>query len=290
MSQEALIFEVGTSGFSRYVVENSHKLPVLVEFMAVWSEPCILLADVVHDLAQEFAGQFVFAKVDIDEQQDLREQFNIQNVPTLLVFKDGEVVLTQEGQLQEAELRVLLKGVGVYRVSDELREQARDKHMAGDTPAAILLLTQAIQQDPGNTRVAMDMVQIFIDTGELEQAKGLFNKLPDSDKDSGMGKSLIGQLTFADLAAATEGIERLNEQLQQDKHNHDARFDLAMCLVHQHDYDGAMDQLFTILQAAPDYKDGAAREMIVTITNMLTPNDPEQAKVYRRRLSNLLSE
>ena len=290
MSQEALIFEVGTSGFSRYVVENSHKLPVLVEFMAVWSEPCILLADVVHDLAQEFAGQFVFAKVDIDEQQSLREQFNIQNDPPLLVFKDGEVVLTQEGQLQEAELRVLLKGVGVYRVSDELREQARDKHMAGDTPAAILLLTQAIQQDPGNTRVAMDMVQIFIDTGELEQAKGLFNKLPDSDKDSGMGKSLIGQLTFADLAAATEGIERLNEQLQQDEHNHDARFDLAMCLVHQHDYDGAMDQLFTILQAAPDYKDGAAREMIVTITNMLTPNDPEQAKVYRRRRANLLRE
>jgi len=290
MSQEALIFEVGSSGFSRYVVENSHKLPVLVEFMAVWSEPCTLLADVVHDLAQEFAGQFVFAKVDIDEQQDLREQFNIQNVPSLLVFKDGEVVLTQEGQLQKDELRVLLKGVGVYRVSDELREQARDKHMAGDTPAAILLLTQAIQQDPGNTRVAMDMVQIFIDTGELEQARGLFNKLPDSDKDGSMGKSLIGQLTFADLAAATEGIERLGEQLHQDEHNYDARFDLAMCLVHQHDYNGAMDQLFTILQAAPDYKDGAAREMIITITNMLTPNDPEQAKVYRRRLSNLLSE
>ena len=46
----------------------------------------------------------------------------------------------------------------------------------------ILLLTQAIQQDPANTRIAMDMLQIFIDTGRLDQAKPLLNKLPDREK------------------------------------------------------------------------------------------------------------
>ena len=71
MHEEALIFEVGESGFDRYVIDNSHKAPVLVEFMGVWSEPCIVMADVLADLAKEFAGQFVFAKVDIDEQLDM---------------------------------------------------------------------------------------------------------------------------------------------------------------------------------------------------------------------------
>ncbi|MEA1890981.1 MAG: tetratricopeptide repeat protein [Pseudomonadota bacterium] len=290
MNQEVFILEVGEQGFPRYVIENSHKLPVLVEFLGVWSEPCMIMADVLHDLAHEFAGQFVFAKVDIDEQQGLREQYKIENIPTLLVFQDGEVTFTQAGQMHEEELRVVLKGIGVFRASDELRSQAREKHMAGDTPGAILLLTQAIQEDPGNTRVAMDMVQIFIDTSQLDQARGLFNKLPERDRESEMGKSLTGQLTFADLAASTSGIEELTARLAEDDGNHAARFDMAVCLVSQHDYDGAMEQLFTVLEQEPDFKQGAAREMIITITNMLAPNEHQQAADYRRRLANLLNE
>lgn len=285
MSKEALVFEVGESGFDRYVIENSHKLPVLVEFMGVWSEPCVVMADMIHDLAREFAERFVFAKVDIDEQPGLREQYNIQNVPTLLVIKEGAVIFTQEGQLKEEELRVLLKGLGVFHISDELREQAREKHMAGETPEAIMLMTQAIQQDPGNTRVAMDMVQIFIDIGELEQARGLFNRLPDVDKESQLGKSLIGQLKFKDLAARTEGMDALNHRLAQNANDHDARFDLVVCLVAVNDYEAAMDHLFTILAAEPEYREGAAKEMIISLINTLAPNDPPLAASYRQRLA-----
>lgn len=289
MSEEALVFEVSESGFSRYVLDNSHKLPVLVEFMGVWSGPCVAMADVLAGLAQEFAGQFVFAKVDIDEQPGLSKQYNVENVPSLLVFQNGELSFSEQGLITEDELRVLLRGLDVFNEADALREEARSKHMAGDTGEAIVLLTKAIQQEPGNTRVAMDMVQIFIDISELEQAQGLFNKLPDGDKDSSMGKSLIGQLTFADLAAKTVGIEALSERLAKDANDHAARFDLSLCLVAGHDYDGAMAQLFSLLEMKPDYQDGAAKEMIVTITNMLSPNNPEQANTYRQRLSSLLN-
>ena len=192
MSKQALVFEVGESGFDRYVIENSHKAPVLVMFMGVWSEHCVAMSDVLTSLAKEFAEQFVFAKVDIDEQQGLAERYAIKNVPTLLVFKGGNVEFTQEGQMQEEELRVLLKGLGIFNEADELRQQAREKHMSGETPEAIMLLTQAIQKDPSNARVAMDMVQIFLDVGELEQAKGLFNRLPETARESDAGKSLAG--------------------------------------------------------------------------------------------------
>ena len=285
----ALVFEVSETGFDRYVLENSHKVPVLVEFMGVWSKPCVVMADTIHDLAQEFAEQFVFAKVDIDEQQGLGDRFNIQNVPTLLVFQKGEVTFTQEGQLQADELRVLLEGLGVFRESDALREQAREKHLEGDTHGAIMLLTKAIKKDPSNTRIAMDMVQVFIDIGETAQAQGLFNKLPDKDKNSDMGKSLLGQLSFVELAAKTEGINKLTTRLADNADDHDARFDLAVCRVVGHDYRGAMDELFTLLEKAPDYKDGAAKEMIITVANMLAPNDPEHARQYQQRLANLLS-
>lgn len=288
MASEVLVFEVSESGFDRYVVENSHKVPVLVVFMGVWSEPCISMDNVLTDLAKEFAEQFVFAKVDIDEQPGLRDKYDIKNIPTLLVFQNGEITFSQEGQMQEEEMRVLLKGVGVFRESDELRQQAREKHMAGDTPEAIILLTQAIQKDPTNTRVAMDMVQIFLDIGELEQARGLFNKLPEQDQESETGKSLTVQLAFAELAAKTEGIDVLSSKLEKNADDFDARFDLAVCYISKHDYDTAVDHLFVLLNSAPEYKEGAAKEMIITIANILSSNDPERAKKIRNRLGSFL--
>ena len=289
MSKEAFVFEVSEQSFGKYVLLNSHKIPVFVEFMGIWSEPCVLMADLFADLAKEFAEEFIFARVDIDEQAELCKQYDIENVPTMLVFKDGEVVRKEVGQLQEVEARRLLKDFGVYRQSDLLREQARDKHLAGDTSAAIVLLTEAIKNDPANTRVAMDMVQIFIDIGELEQAKALYSRLPEQDKQTEMGKSLNGQLTFVDLAAKTQGMDVAKQKLADNQDDHDARFDLAICQVAQYQYEDAINNLFYILQNEADFKQGAAREMFITITNMIAPVNNDIAQEFRRRLANLLS-
>jgi putative thioredoxin len=283
------IFEVSKSSFADSVLQNSRKIPVVVEFMGVWSEPCIRMSDDLAALAQEFAGQFVFARIDVDEQPELRRDFSIEHVPTLKVFKDGEAVRTEEGLLQKDELQALLKDYGIYRRSDELRQQARLSHMAGETLEAIRLLTQAIQQDPANTRVAMDMVQVLLDIGELEQARALFNKLPDRDKESETGRSLIGQLTFRDLAAKTEGKERLLERIAANPEDHDARFDLAVCLVAEHDYVQAMENLFEIHGRDPQYREGAAQEMIISLCNMLATKEPQLAQEFRRRLGSSLA-
>lgn len=290
MDKEVFIFEVSEKSFNSAVLLNSNKIPVVVEFMGVWSEPCIMLSDTFSTLAKEFAGQFIFAKVDIDEQAALKEQYKIENIPTTLVFKNAEVVRTETGQLSEEEARALLKEFGVFRESDEMRLQAREKHMTGDTSAAVLLLTEAIKKDPANTRVAMDMAQIFIDTGQIEDAKGLFARLPQADKDSEMGKSISGQLAFKGLAAKTAGKAILSQQVMENPDDHDKRFDLAICQVADFEYKEAMDNLFLIYQADADYKEGAAQEMIVTLINMLMPNSPELAQQYRRKLANLLSE
>jgi len=287
--QEVLVLEASHSSFNATVILNSYKFPVLVEFMGIWSEPCTHMAEDLAKLAAEFAGQFAFVKVDSDEQQELMQEYDIKNLPTLKMFKDGEVILTNEGQLSSAELRDLLKAQGIYRQSDELRKQAREKHIAGDMIGAITLLTQAIQQDPGNTRVAMDMVQIFLDVNEIEQATSLFNKLPDRDKQSETGKMLIGQLTIKKLAAKTEGLDALMARIESNPDDYDACFDLSLCFVAEHNYSQAMHYLFKIFDKEPEYKEGAAKEMIINLTNILMPNEPEMAKEFRRRLGNVMN-
>lgn len=289
MSKDVFIFEVSKKSFEQSVILNSHKIPVIVEFMGVWSEPSIVIADIFSSLAKEFAEEFIFAKVDIDEQAELRAEYKIENIPTIIIFKDGKPVRTEVGQLQEAEARQLLKDYGVYNESDSIREQAREKHLAGDTTSAILLLTEAIQADPGNTSIAMDMVQIFIDIGELEQAKSLFGKLPESSHLTDMGKALGGQLAFIDLAAQTAGIDVINQALLLNPDDHDSRFDLAICQIAQYQYEDAVNDLFYILENNPDYKGGAAKEMIILVTNMIASENSDLAQELRRKLANILS-
>ncbi len=106
---DVFIFEVSQKNFPSSVIDNSHKLPVLIEFMGVWSGSCIAMLDNITKLATEFAGEFIFAKVDIDEQPELKAEYAIDNVPTLKVFKEGVVVKTEYGFMKDDELRELLK-------------------------------------------------------------------------------------------------------------------------------------------------------------------------------------
>ena len=289
MTKQAIIFEVSDRSFEKYVIGNSNKAPVFVAFINIWSEPCNRMSDMLAALATEFAEEFVFAKVDIDENDELKQKYSVENVPTLKVFVDGIDVVTEEGALNEDEARALLKSFDIVNKTEEMRLQARQHHMQGDTPQAIMLLTQAIQQDPSNTRVAMDMVQIFIDLEEYEQANRLFGQLPEKDRSSETGLSLSGQLWIIEEANKTAGLQSLNETILTDPDNHVARFDCAICEIAEHNYQQALDHLFYIQQNNADFKEGAAREMIITIINTIAPSNPEMAQRYRTQLAGMLA-
>ena len=289
MSKDVFVFEVNQKSFEQSVLLNSHKIPVFVEFMGVWSGPCIAMDTLIAVLAKEFAEQFIFAKVDIDEQPELLKEYKIENLPTLMVFKDGKLARTEVGELKENEVRQLLKEFNVFHESDLMREQAREKHLAGDTSAAIIQLSEAIKSDPSNPRVVMDTIQIFIDINEVEQALSLFKRLPDSVKETEMGKALNGQLTFASLAAKVDDIETLQSRLASNPGDSSTRFDLSIRQITQHQYQDAVDNLFYIQQSDAEFQDGAAKEMIVTISKMLTDSDKDLAQEIKRKLANLLS-
>jgi len=91
-------------------VENS-SVPVLVDFWASWCGPCRMIAPIVDQLADEFDGKVKIAKVNVDENRDLAIRFNVMSIPTLLLFKDGEVVNQLIGARPKAELVKMLQSV-----------------------------------------------------------------------------------------------------------------------------------------------------------------------------------
>lgn len=91
-------------------VKDSEKA-VLVDFWATWCGPCRMLAPVVEEVAGEYADRLVVGKVDVDECPELAQRFGIMSIPTLLLFKNGELAAKKVGYMPKAELAAMIDGV-----------------------------------------------------------------------------------------------------------------------------------------------------------------------------------
>ena len=79
-------------------------LPVLVDFWAAWCGPCKMIAPVLDELADEYAGKLKVVKVDVDENRDAPAKYGVRGIPTLLIFKGGQLEATKVGALTKNQL------------------------------------------------------------------------------------------------------------------------------------------------------------------------------------------
>ncbi len=106
-SNDLVILQDAT--FDKEVLKSD--VPVLVDFWAVWCGPCTAIAPAVEELAKQYKGKVKVAKMDVDEHQQVPQQYGIRSIPTLLLFKGGKVVDQIVGAVPKAKLEAALSKV-----------------------------------------------------------------------------------------------------------------------------------------------------------------------------------
>ncbi|WP_235992362.1 thioredoxin TrxA [Cellvibrio polysaccharolyticus] len=101
MSSDAII-HVTDASFAADVLNSD--VPVLVDFWAPWCGPCKMIAPVLDELAGQYAGKIKIAKVNVDDHKETPAKFNIRGIPTLIIFKGGNVEATKVGALSRTQL------------------------------------------------------------------------------------------------------------------------------------------------------------------------------------------
>jgi len=97
--------EVNDENFQEKVIEQSKKIPVVVDFWASWCTPCLMLSPILEKLAKEYNGKFILAKLNVDENRITSQKYGIMSIPSVKLFKNGKVVDEFVGALPELSVR-----------------------------------------------------------------------------------------------------------------------------------------------------------------------------------------
>jgi putative thioredoxin len=135
--------DVTTENFERDVLERSHELPVVVDFWAAWCGPCRMLGPVLEREAEARAGEFELTKLDVDANPELAHRYQIQGIPAVKAFRNGQVVAEFVGAQPPAAVARFLDQLTGPTASERL---AADLSESGDLPEVLRALEQGEQE------------------------------------------------------------------------------------------------------------------------------------------------
>jgi len=285
-AKTAYIFDVDETNFNQAVVENSNKLPVLVVFWADWSDPCKTLIPVLHKLAEDLAGQFILAKVNADEQQNLTQQNGVKTLPTAKLIVNGAVADEFVGAKSQAHITKMLEQY-LIKDSDKLMAEAVAEYEQGNIEAAITLMKQAAESDLSNVRVQVMAMRVLLDNNRKAEAAIIFGRLPEDAKQDPEIIAIQSQLEVVDESVSAE-LDALQALIDKDENNLEAREKLSELLVSQTKFEPALEQLLEIMKRDRSYNDDAGRKGLLALFETLGSGNSLVSQ-YRRRIATMLN-
>jgi putative thioredoxin len=281
MATEQRVLDVTDATFQMAVIEESKTRPVVVDFWAPWCGPCRILGPTIEKVAEEFEGDIVLAKLNVDENQQASMQYRVQGIPAVKAFRDGRVVNEFTGALPEPQVRAFFQSLAptaADRAAAEAEQQLKDGDLAG-AEAAFRALLDTTPDDP---KAVVGLANILATRDEFDEADTLLKRLP-ADRTAKVMRHQI----FLERYARKHAGEDLRGEAIADPRDPRARYRWGLMLAAGGDYVAALGELLESVRYDKTWEDGAARKSMLAIFEILGM-DSTITRDYQRRLENVL--
>lgn len=267
------------------VIEQSMNLPVMFYFWSPRSPHCQEFGSMLEKIANDYAGLYILAKVNCDEEQMIASQFGLKAIPTVYMLQNGRPVDGFEGpQPEEVVLEILSR---VLPSPEELKAaQAAELIAEGKIQEALPLLKEAHQLNPKNSDITLLLAETQINLKLVDDAQTTLDVVPLQDKDSRY-QGLIAQIELLKQAADTPEIQQLQDEFNQDPQNTTLAVQLALKLHEVNRNEEALEMLFSFLRKDLGAGDGAVKKTMMDIMSAMGTGDAIASK-YRRQMYSLL--
>ncbi|CAM5400162.1 tetratricopeptide repeat protein [Streptomyces abikoensis] len=275
-----LVFDVDEAGFEAQVLQRSAEVPVVIDFWADWCEPCKQLGPLLERLAAEYAGRFVLAKVDVEANQLLFQQFGVQSIPAVFAVVAGQALPLFQGAAPEAQIRQVL---------DQLVQVAEQRFGIVGAPVSAEAAEEGVQepeQPAGPYDAALSLAHEALDKGDLGGAIQAYKNVLADDPAHPEAKLGLAQ---AELLQRVQGVDPQAVRKAAADAPGDVRAQIAAAdldLVGGHVEDAFGRLIDTVKRTAGDDRN-AARVRLLELFEVIGADDP-RVSAARTALSRAL--
>jgi putative thioredoxin len=279
------IVNVDMNNAQTYLIDESFKRPVVIDFWADWCAPCKALMPILESFVNESNGAFLLAKVNADTENMIAAQFGVRSLPTVVVMKDGQPVDGFTGAKSPSEVKAFL---GKYLPEPwEAPLHQAQLHMATQQYSeALPFLKTAYELSKNRAHIALDMVQVYLEIKRLDEAEALLATIKMADQDVRF-EQLKASLSLKREAAKTPELQALEEALRNSPDDLSIKFQLAMQLTQESEHRAALEHLYAIVKQDRTFGEGEALQAYKAVIADLGKGD-SLAIEFQRRLFTLL--
>jgi putative thioredoxin len=280
------VVDVTDQTFEKEVLERSKAVPVVVDFWAPWCEPCRTLGPILESLARERAGDFVLAKVNVDENPGVARAAGVQSIPLVLGVRDGQVVSEFVGAQPLGAIQQFLARL-LPGAEERIATKGEELLAEGDLAGAEAAFRKALDERPGHARASLGLGRILGTDGRVEEAVQVLEAADGAGPPHGPEiAKLLAELRTGAADVSTDEPP-LRERIARNPGDLEARLELGKLLVAGRRYEEGLEQLLDVVKRDRTFQDDAARLAMIDVFTLLGRDHPVASR-FQRELSGVL--